>query len=193
MGDKNALPVKSCYKAHYALRKTGDTFDKPVYLENLTEYGVEKEVSQDPYYAEGTLKYNSNTLKEIPLTLAIGDLLAANECALLGHEIGTSGEIIRTDSDKAPDVAICISDKKADDSIVATWYYSGQFAPGGRSGATSEGTANYQNKTITAMFKPTDFTAIKGVTDVEYNFRNEAEFESWIATVAIPTKKSSQV
>lgn len=185
--NKNALPIKSCWKAFVAARKTGDTFDEPKYLENMTEYSVEKDVSQDPYYAEGTLKYNSSTLKEIPFTLAIGDLTAENECYILGHTQGTSGEIIRTNNDVAPEIAVCVTDKKADGSIVATWYYSGQFAPSGKQGATSEGSANYQNKTLTAMFKPTDFSKIKEITDAEYHFATETEFNSWIETVAIPT------
>lgn len=186
---KSALPIKTSYKSYYSVR-SGDTYAAPKYLENTTEYGVEKDFSSDPWYAEGTLKYNSTTLKEIPITLSVGDLTEESECELLGHELSNEGGIVRTDNDKAPEVALIVSDKKADGTIVATIYYSGQFAPSGRSGATSEGSANYQVKTITANFKPTDIGDWKGITDYEFVLKDEAAFEDFVKTLKIPTKKT---
>lgn len=186
---KSALPVKTSYKSYVAERKA-DAYEKPIYLENMTEYAVEKDISSDPFYAEGTIKTNSTTLKEIPVTLSVGDLTTENDAKIHGHSISAEGGIVRCEGDKAPEVALIVSDKKADGTIVATVYYSGKFTPNGRSGATSEGSANYQVRTTTAMFKPTDVGGWIGLTDYEFILPDEAAFEEFVQEVAIPTKKT---
>lgn len=187
--NKSALPVKTSYKSYVSVRK-GETYEKPVYLENMTEYAVEKDIASDPFYAEGTIKTSSTTLKEIPVTLSVADLTTENDALIHGHTISQEGGIVRCEGDIAPEVALIVSDMKSDGSIVATIYYSGQFTPSGRSGATSEGSANYQVKTTTAMFKPTKVGTWNGLTDYEFTLANEAEFEKFVETLKIPTKKT---
>lgn len=184
----NALPIVTCHKAYYAIKnKENDehgnlSYAKPKYLENLTEIGIEKNFSTDPFYAEGSLKYNETTLTEIPVTIATGDLTEDNEIEVMGHKKDKNGLVVRNKDDIAPDLALMFTVKKAEGIYKGYVFYDGKFVQSGINAGTSEGSANYQTKTITANFKPLD----NGITDASKVLTSEAEVEAFFESVPIP-------
>lgn len=190
---KTALPVISVKKAYFAPRKSGASaepfYDESIYLENTTEVGYEKNYGSSSWYAEGELKISNSVLSEVPLTLAIGDLTPANECAIMGHKLSSTGGVIRSTQDVAPEGAFMFIEETADHKFEVTTLYSGVFTPGGRTASTSEGSANYQIKTITAAFKPVDFGDIIGLIDNSETFDTLAAAVAYCKNVTIPTVK----
>lgn len=184
---KKALPVISVKKAYIAQRKTGDTYDTPRYLENTTEVSYEKNYGNSTWYAEGTAKFTNSILKEVPLTLALGDLTQDDECYTFGHKKSATGGVIRSALDVAPDVAFMFIEETADHNFDVTTLYSGTFTQGGKKSVTSEGQANYQNKQVSAMFKPADFANIKELIDYTQTFATMQEAEEYCKAITIPT------
>lgn len=194
---KKALPVISVKKAYFAKRKTTATttpfYDPTTYLENVTEVGYEKTYNNTPFYAEGELKCSNSVLSEIPLTVALGDLTQTNECLIMGHSLSKKGGVIRTSNDIPPEGAFLFIEETADHKFEVTTLYSGEFTPGGRTSATSEGSANYQVKTITASFKPTDVGAIEGIIDNSELFDTLREAIEYCANVTLPEVKEEEL
>ncbi len=178
----NALPIITCHKVYVAVKTAEGVYDTPVYLENLTEIGVEKTFNSSSFYAEGVEKYTNHTLGGIPVTLAVGDLTEENEILLLGHKRDKNGLIVRNINDKPKTVALMFTVEKEEGVCKGYVYYDGKFVPSGVSATTREGTANYQPKTITGNFKP----AKNGDTDASKILRSEAEIEAFFADVPIP-------
>ncbi|MGL5328599.1 MAG: major tail protein, partial [Peptostreptococcaceae bacterium] len=181
------LPVISVKKAYIAQRKTGDTYDTPRYLENTTEVSYEKNYGNSTWYAEGTAKFTNSVLKEVPLTLAAGDLTQDDECYMFGHKKSAAGGVIRSALDVAPDVAFIYITESADHKFEVTTLYSGTFTQGGKKAVTSEGQANYQNKQVSAMFKPADFENVKELIDYSQVFETMQAAETYCQNVVIPT------
>lgn len=181
----NALPIVSCHKVYVAKKSGEKNWDTPRYLENLTELGIEKNFSNDGFYAEGTLKHNESTLTDIPVTMALGDLTDDDEVYLLGHRKDINGMIIRNKNDVAPDVALMFTVQKANNIFKGYVYYDGKFVPTGVSAATSEGSANYQPKTITGSFKPLE----NGDTDASKVLTSLSEVEEFFKKVPIPDEE----
>lgn len=177
----NALPIVTCHKVYYAI-KTEVGYGTPVYMENLTEIGVEKNYNTEPFYAEGTLKYTESNLSDIPVTISQGDLLEKDEVALMGHKVDKNGLVVRNTNDIPATVALMFTVKKAENIYKGYVFYDGKFVPTGVSAATSEGSPNYQPKTITGNFKP----LANGDTDSSKILTSEAEVEAFFAAVPIP-------
>lgn len=177
----NALPIVTCHKVYYAI-KTEETYAKPVYMENLTEIGVEKNYNSETFYAEGVAKYTESALSDIPITISQGDLLEKDEVAIMGHRIDNNGLVVRNINDKPATVAILFTVKKGDGIYKGYCFYDGKFVPSGISAATAEGSPNYQAKTITGNFKSNS----NGDTDVSKVLTSEAEVEAFFAEVPIP-------
>lgn len=191
---KKPLPVISVKKAYFAPIKAEATsapfYEKPTYLENVTEVGYEKNYGGSSWYAEGELKISNSVLSEIPLTLAIGDLTAANECLIMGHKLSTTGGVIRKTSDVPAEGAFIFIEETADHKFEVTTLYSGIFTPGGKTSATSEGTASYQVKTITAAFKPIDLGETLGLIDNSEVFDTLVSAITFCEDVTVPTEKT---
>ncbi len=178
----NALPVITCHKVYYAIKNPNGTYGDPVYLENLTEIGVEKTVNSDNFYAEGVLKHTENTVSELPVTLSIGDLKEVDELALLGHKSDKNGLLVRNVNDVAPEVALMFTVKKAEGVYRAHVLYDGKFAPSGFSATTKESNTTYQPRTITGTFKPLD----DGTTDASKILTTLADVEEFFKEVPTP-------
>lgn len=191
---KGALPVISVKKAYFAPMKedaiTAPFYEKPSYLENVTEVGYEKNYGSSAWYAEGELKINNSVLSDIPLTVALGDLTVANECLIMGHKESETGGVIRTTLDVAKEGAFLFIEEIADHKFEVTTLYSGTFTPGGKTSATSEGSANYQVKTITAAYKPVDVGDAVGLIDNSEIFDTLALAVGYCANVTVPTVKT---
>lgn len=177
----NPLPIVSCHRVYYAIKQEKG-YETPVYLPNLTEIAVEKNYNSTPFYAEGVLKHTHTVLGEVPITIATGDLEEEHEVDLMGHQIDLNGFIIRSIHDQAPDVAIMFTVEKAGGIYKGYVYYDGKFVPSGVSAATSEGSANYQPKTITGNFKPLD----TGTVDASKTLKGLKEVEEFFKSVPLP-------
>lgn len=178
----SALPIITCHKAYIAFMNENGSYGTPEYCENLTEIGIEKSFSSDPFYAEGVKKFVSNVLSSITATVSLGDLEEDKEVRLLGHRKDRNGLVVKNVNDKAATVALMYTMKKADNTFRGYVYYDGKFAPSGVGGATAEGSANYQVRTISAEFKALD----NGDTDAEKFLINEAAVEEFFKEVPIP-------
>ncbi|MGL5439867.1 MAG: major tail protein [Filifactoraceae bacterium] len=189
MPDKSALPVITVRKSYFA-KKPGTGSEKyatPVYLPNTTEVGIEKNFETSSFYAEGKAVCTNSVLGVIPVTLAVADLTESSECLLMGHRLSTTGGVIRSANDKAPEGAFGFYEEKADGTYDCTWLYSGRFVPGGRTATTSEGSPNYQAKTITANFISANLGAkLEEVTDYTVNLKTLTEVETFFSTVTLP-------
>lgn len=185
---KKALPIISVKKAYFAPRKA-EGYDTPAYLENVTEVGYEKNYGSSPFYAEGELKISNSVLSDIPLTVNVGDLSVVNECLIMGHKQSATGGVIRSTQDVAPEGAFMFIEETADHQFEVTTLYSGVFTPGGKTSATSEGSANYQTKTITAAYKPVDLGTSLGLIDNSEIFPTLAAAVTFCNKVTVPTVK----
>lgn len=192
---KKALPVISVKKAYFGPRKkdatTAPFYEKPSYLENVTEVGYEKNYGSAPFYAEGELKISNSVLSDIPLTVALGDLTVANECLIMGHKESSTGGVVRSTQDVAPEGAFIFIEETADHQFEVTTLYSGTFTPGGKTSSTSAGSPNYQTKTITAAYKPVDIGTSLGLIDNSEIFETLALAMTYCETVVIPALKTS--
>ena len=178
----NALPIITCHKVYTAFKAEDDSYGIPEYFENLTEIGIEKTFSSDPFYAEGVKKYVSNVLSSIAATVAVGDVEEDKEVKLLGHRRDNNGLVVRNINDQPATVALMFTVKKADGTFKGYVYYDGKFSPSGVNAATSEGSANYQVRTLTGEFKALD----NGDTDASKILMNEAEVEEFFKKVPMP-------
>ena len=183
--NKQALPVYTIRKL-YVARKNGDTYETPRYFSGVREIGIEKTVNTNSFYAEGQLWASNSVLAEIPVTISLVDLFPEDEAYILGYKLSDKGGIIRDSRVTAPEVAILYTEEKSDGTIDCNTLFSGQFAPGGKTSSTAEGSPNYQAKTLSATFKPLE----SGITDHTYNVANEAAAETFFETVEIPTPKT---
>lgn len=178
----NALPIVSCHRVYYAIKKEDGTYEKPVYLPNLTEIGVEKAFNSSNFYAEGVLKHVHNVLSDIPITLSTGDLEEEHEVKLLGHRIDSNGLVVRNINDQAPDVAIMFTVEKRGGIYKGYVYYDGKFVPSGVTATTSEGSPQDKPKTITGNFKPLG----DGTTDASKTLIDLTQVEKFFESVPIP-------
>lgn len=178
----NPLPIVSCHKVYYAIKQE-ERYGTPVYLPNLTEIGIEKSYNSTPFYAEGVNKFTHSVLGDVPITLSTGDIEEEHEMALLGHKKDNNGLLVRSIHDVPADVAIMFTVEKAGGIYKGYVFYDGKFVPSGVTAATSEGSANYQPKTITGNFKPLD----DGTVDASKTLKSLKEVESFFASVPTPT------
>lgn len=194
---KKALPIISVKKAYFAKMLKDATsspwYAKPEYLENVTEVGYEKNYGSSPWYAEGELKLSNSVLSDIPLTVALGDLTVSNECLMMGHKESKTGGVIRSTQDVATEGAFIFIEETADHKFEVTTLYSGVFTPGGKTSSTSEGSANYQVKTITAAYKPVDLGDLIGLIDNSEIFETLALAIKYCESVVVPTIKEPEV
>lgn len=179
----NPLPIVSCHQVYYAIKNEDGTYEKPVYLPNLTEIGVEKTYNSTPFYAEGVEKARHTVLGAVPITIATGDLEEEHEIVLMGHRVDSNGFVIRSIHDIAPNVAIMFTVQKYEGIYKGYVYYDGSFVPSGVSASTAEGSSQNQTKTITGNFKPLG----DGTIDASKTLKNLAEVEKFFEVVPMPT------
>lgn len=178
----SALPIITCHKVYMGFKDEEGNYGVPEYFENLTEIGIEKSFSSDSFYAEGVKKFVSNVLTSITATVAVGDVEEDKEVKLLGHRRDKKGLVVRNVNDQPATVALMFTVKKADGTFKGYVYYDGKFSPSGVSAATSEGSANYQVRTLSGEFKALD----NGDTDASKILMNETEVEEFFKSVPIP-------
>lgn len=178
----NPLPIVSCHKVYFALKQENG-YGTPVYMPNLTEIGVEKNYNSTPFYAEGVNKFTHSVLGDVPITISTGDVEEDHEITLLGHKKDSNGFVIRSIHDIPADVAIMFTVEKAGGIYKGYVYYDGKFVPSGVTAATSEGSANYQTKTMTGNFKPLG----DGTVDASKTLNGLNEVEEFFKSVPIPT------
>ncbi len=178
----NALPIISCHKVYYAIKKKDGTYETPIYLPNLTEIGVEKNFNSSNFYAEGVLKDVHTVLSDIPITLATGDIEEEHEVRILGHRMDSNGFVVRNINDKAPDVAIMFTVEKRGGIYKGYVFYDGKFIPTGINAVTAEGSPQDKPKTITGNFKPLG----DGTTDASKTLIDLTQVEKFFESVPIP-------
>lgn len=190
---KKALPIVTVKKAYFGKwTNTGDTktFEKPHYLENVTEVGFEKNYGSSTWYAEGEAKISNNFMESIPVNLSAGDITKINELYLFGHKESNTGGIIRTSNDRSSEGVFRFIEETADKNYLVTTLWNGSFVPGGRTTATAEGSANYQVKQLTGNFTAIDLsTDLLGVTDTEEIFDTLQAAIAYCESVTLPTAK----
>lgn len=194
MPDNNVVPIVDLKKLYIAiLTQDTDTttFDTPIYLPGVKEISIKPKVTSDDFYAEGVLWLSETTLANVAVEVNTTDLTNENEAKLLGHKIAAEGGIIKSASDKAPEVAILFeADRGGGKGSRFVALYRGVFSLSDEAYKGKEGKSNFQTKKIKATFAPLHSNEM-------WSYKVDEDegmtAEKFFASVIMPTVKTEAV
>ena len=158
---KKTLPIINIDKLYYAVITQDDieglTYSKPIYLEGIKKIGMTPTISTGEYRHEGKLVVSNQNLDSVEVSIDITDVATEHLVDLFGYKLAKTGGYIETSKDFAKDIALLFRAVLADGEYRYVVLYKGSLVSGELNYEQSDGSPNYQGKTLTGKFMPTAF------------------------------------
>lgn len=148
--------IKNIKKLYYSVI-TAETNGVPTYgtmkyLPALREITVTPNSEKGEHYAEGGLWETETSFSKADVSINVSDLPVEHYIALTGAKASASGGFIDNAGDEAPYIAIHYEKVLSGGVIEYATLLKGKLSKPEDKGATSEGSPNYQPKTLTGTF-----------------------------------------
>jgi phi13 family phage major tail protein len=151
------MPVIKNIRKLYVSKITSETAGVPTYgtmryIHGLREITVTPGVEQGEFYAEGSLAETESTLSKVDVSINVSDVAPADYIFLTGAKEAVEGGFIDNANDESPYLALHYEKVLSGGIIEYATLFKGKLRKPEDSAATSEGSPNYQPKTLAGTF-----------------------------------------
>lgn len=128
------------------------TYGPMKYLPGLREINVTPNSEQGEFYAEGGLWETDIAFSKVDVSINIADLSPEDYMFLTGATAGEDGGFIDSANDEAPYIALHYEKVLSNGVVEYATLFKGKLTKPEDAAATSEGSSNYQPKSLAGVF-----------------------------------------
>lgn len=128
------------------------TYGPMKYIPGLREIGVTPNSEQGEFYAEGALAETDSAFSKVDVTIDVSDVAPENYMFLTGAKAGVNGGYIDNAEDEAPYIALHYEKVLSGGVVEYATLFKGKLSKPEDAAATSEGSPNYQPKSLSGTF-----------------------------------------
>ena len=128
------------------------TYGPMKYIPGLREIGVVPNSEQGEFYAEGALSETDSAFSKVDVTIDVSDVAPEHYMLLTGASAAATGGFIDNAGDEAPYIALHYEKVLSGGVIEYATLFKGKLSKPEDSAATSEGSPNYQPKSLSGTF-----------------------------------------
>lgn len=151
------MPVIKNIRKLYVSVITAETAGVPTYgpmkyIPGLREITVTPGVEQGEFYAEGSLAEAESVFSKVDVSINVSDVSPADYITLTGAKAGANGGFIDNANDEAPYIALHYEKILSGGIVEYATLFKGKLKKPEDAAQGSEGSPNYQPKTLAGTF-----------------------------------------
>lgn len=128
------------------------TYGPMKYIPGLREITVTPNVEQGEFYAEGSLFETETAFSKVDVSINVADISHTDYMSLTGAAAAAEGGFIDNANDEAPYIALHYEKVLSGGVVEYATLMKGKLSKPEDSAATSEGSPNYQPKSLSGTF-----------------------------------------
>ena len=128
------------------------TYGPMKYIPGLREITVTPAVEQGEFYAEGSLAEAESVFSKVDVSINVSDVSPADYITLTGAKAGVAGGFIDNANDEAPYIALHYEKVLSGGIVEYATLFKGKLKKPEDAAQGSEGSPNYQPKTLAGTF-----------------------------------------